>query len=357
MNKEISSEQSVNQFSSSPWGDSYTRDLPPFNPDQNSVSDIIKKHLAADKAREQQASSSEALLYKPINIDSLISDGDAEIARYARAIEAFSFSAPGQAKDVASRLSRAEALYAEARKHRDAERTILEEIQDDPQRLYYSQEELLDRIREYQQEFASPHSVGKDARQDWLQLSQACSRLINRLDKFNPSAADHLSNEDMNYWQKITSPAKPIAPEALIPRTLPQDKLARLIGTDISAANPSAPSPAPETTQDDPPASYHFEGGLTGQDATITVGQAIPDSWFESKVSGSSNRSGFGVNIVQPPQIETYLQQALNIEFSKLSAAERSRHNYSALANTIMAEAKRTKKVPDIARIISRQSM
>ena len=107
--------------------------------------------------------------------------------------------------------------------------------------------------------------------------------------------------------------------------------------------------------QEKSPTSYHFEGGLVDGETTITVGQEIPDDWFESRTFGDRTSSGFGINIVRPPRIENYLSQALNIEFGKLSEAERQRYNYSALSGAIMEEAKRTKRVPDIANIMSHQ--
>ena len=112
---------------------------------------------------------------------------------------------------------------------------------------------------------------------------------------------------------------------------------------------------AEKRQQEKSPTSYHFEGGLVDGEATITVGQEIPDDWFESRTSGARTSSGFGVDIVRPPRIENYLSQALNIEFGKLSEAERQRYNYSALSGAIMEEAKRTKRVPDIANIMSHQ--
>lgn len=49
------------------------------------------------------------------------------------------------------------------------------------------------------------------------------------------------------------------------------------------------------------------------------------------------------------------MSQALNIEFGRLPEAERQRYNYSALSGAIMEEAKRTKRIPDIANIMSHQ--
>lgn len=112
---------------------------------------------------------------------------------------------------------------------------------------------------------------------------------------------------------------------------------------------------AREHQQERPPASYHFEGGLVDKEITITVGQEIPDDWFESKKYGNRTNNGYGIKITRPPQIEDYLLQALNIEFGKLSEDERRSYNYRALAETIISEAKRTKKIPDIANIINHQ--
>lgn len=111
---------------------------------------------------------------------------------------------------------------------------------------------------------------------------------------------------------------------------------------------------AKKRQQEKSPTSYHFEGGLVDGAATITVGQEIPDDWFESRTYGNRTSSGFDVNIVRSPRIEDYLSQALDIEFGKLSEDERRRYNYSALFGTIMAEAKRTKKIPDITSIMGR---
>lgn len=103
------------------------------------------------------------------------------------------------------------------------------------------------------------------------------------------------------------------------------------------------------------PTSYHFDSGLVDGDVTITVGQEIPDDWFESRTYGDRTDSGFGVNVVRSPRIEDYLSQALNIELGKLSEDERRHCNYSAISGAIKEEAKRTKRVPDIANILNRQ--
>ena len=112
---------------------------------------------------------------------------------------------------------------------------------------------------------------------------------------------------------------------------------------------------ANEHEQEKSPASYHIEGGLVDKDVTIMVGQEIPNEWFESKTYENGTSSGFGLNITRPPQIEDYLSQALNAEFGKLSEDERRHYDYSTLSKTIMAEAKRTKRIPDITNIMSIQ--
>lgn len=110
-----------------------------------------------------------------------------------------------------------------------------------------------------------------------------------------------------------------------------------------------------ELQEEQSPTSYHFEGGVVDKDATITVGQEIPDEWFESKTYGDSTGSGFGINITRPPQIEDYLSQALNIEFGKLSEDERQQYDYPALSKAIITEARKTRRVPNIASIINHQ--
>ncbi len=82
------------------------------------------------------------------------------------------------------------------------------------------------------------------------------------------------------------------------------------------------------------------------------MGQEIPDSWFEVRRTGKSSKSGFGISIEQSPIIESYLQNALNTEFNKLSPTERQQHDYASINKTIKNEAKRTKQMPDIAAII-----
>ena len=110
-----------------------------------------------------------------------------------------------------------------------------------------------------------------------------------------------------------------------------------------------------EHQQEEPPKTYHFEGGLVDKDVTITVGQEIPNEWFESRTYEDGTENGFGINIIRSPRIDDFLSQALNIEFGKLSEDERRQYNYSVLSKAIMAEAKRTKRVPDIASIMSRE--
>ncbi len=106
------------------------------------------------------------------------------------------------------------------------------------------------------------------------------------------------------------------------------------------------------------PVSYHFEAGIAHDGATITVGQEIPDDWFEAGVLADvRNESGFGINWKESPRIDDYLQQALNVEFSKLSEDERRHYNYSSISKKIKAEAKETKKIPDIAAIIQENRM
>ena len=112
---------------------------------------------------------------------------------------------------------------------------------------------------------------------------------------------------------------------------------------------------AEKSQREETPASYRFEGGLVDKDVTITVGQEISNEWFESKTYEDGTNDGFRLNIARPPQIENYLSQALNIEFGKLSEDERRQYNYSALSKTIMAEAKRTKRVPDITSIMNHE--
>lgn len=112
---------------------------------------------------------------------------------------------------------------------------------------------------------------------------------------------------------------------------------------------------ARERQEEQSPISYHFEGGLVDKGATITVGQEIPDEWFESKTYGDSTGNGFGINITRPPQIEDYLYQALNIEFGKLSKDERRQYDYATLSKAIIAEARKTRRVPNIINIMNHQ--
>ena len=112
---------------------------------------------------------------------------------------------------------------------------------------------------------------------------------------------------------------------------------------------------AEKSQREETPTSYRFEGGIADGEATITVGQEIPDDWFESRRNGNHMDSGFGIDIVRPPRIEGYLSQALNIEFGKLPKDERQHYDYSALSKAIMAEATSTKRVPNIANIINHQ--
>ena len=110
-----------------------------------------------------------------------------------------------------------------------------------------------------------------------------------------------------------------------------------------------------ERQEEQSPISYRFEGGIVDREATITIGQEIPDDWFEARRNGNHTDSSFGIDIVRPPRIEDYLSQALNIEFGKLPEDERQHYDYSTLSKAIMAEATRTKRVPNIANIINRQ--
>ena len=107
--------------------------------------------------------------------------------------------------------------------------------------------------------------------------------------------------------------------------------------------------------QEKPPTSYFIEGRLVDKDTTITVGQKIPDDWFETRKYGSVDNSGFGLNITRPPKIDDCLTHAVSVEFGKLSEDERQHYNYPALCEAVRAEARRTKRVPDIVGIINQQ--
>ena len=111
-----------------------------------------------------------------------------------------------------------------------------------------------------------------------------------------------------------------------------------------------------EAQQEQSSKSYDIDGGMLNPDVTLTVGQKIPDDWFEPRSNkGGSTSNGFGITINRAPLINDYLTQAFNIEFSKLSKEEQQRYNYPALAKTILAEAKRTRMVPNISDIINKQ--
>lgn len=311
----IENEPANSAANEGPWGDSYQNDLPPFN-----------------------SNRSEVLSHRSISIDALISDGDEEIARCAQAIDNCSLSIPGQEENVANRRERLKADYKRARELRDAEKTVLDSIRDDndenTNRGFYKREDIIDRIREYQASISSE--------KDWLQLNQASSRLIKRLEKLDPDLAGDLSSDDMEYWEKITNGVNPVAPEKLVPNTVSKEELAQLIGAET-----------PEQQPDEEPISYHISGGIVDKDTTISVGQEIPDEWFQAKTTGESDSSGFGVHFTQTPKIENYLVEVLNTEFGKLSEAERQQYSYPDLVKTVKEEARRTKKVPDIAKIIN----
>lgn len=72
-------------------------------------------------------------------------------------------------------------------------------------------------------------------------------------------------------------------------------------------------TPVEDTAANEPLMSYHFESGLVDGEATVTVGQEIPDAWFGSRIYGENTP----VTIKRPPLVEDYLMQALNIEFHK----------------------------------------
>lgn len=99
------------------------------------------------------------------------------------------------------------------------------------------------------------------------------------------------------------------------------------------------------------PASYQIEAGIGTPETTITVGQEIPASWFEAKTLGEE-RGGFGIHITKPPLIESFLQDILNTEFSKIDQAERKDYDYAAISRKLKEEAGRTRKIPDVAAVI-----
>lgn len=112
-----------------------------------------------------------------------------------------------------------------------------------------------------------------------------------------------------------------------------------------------------ETSQQSPesekaPMTYHIEPGSGRPIITITIGQEIPASWFESKTPGEKADSGFGISFVQPSLIEDILLKILSDEFNKLSADEREQYDYSAIATALKEEAKMTRRVPDVVATI-----
>ena len=110
-------------------------------------------------------------------------------------------------------------------------------------------------------------------------------------------------------------------------------------------------APVEERTQEEP-TSYHFEGGIVDGEATVTVGQEIPNEWFSPRIYGE----GTPVIVNRDPLITDYLGQALNTEFSKLSEDERKNINYAEISKAIADEAQRTRKFPDIATFLKRNN-
>lgn len=106
-------------------------------------------------------------------------------------------------------------------------------------------------------------------------------------------------------------------------------------------------APIEDTTANNPPMSYHFESGLVDGEATVTVGQEIPDEWLRPRIYGENTP----VTINRPPLVEDYLMQALNIEFNKLSEDARKNYSYADIAKAIEEEVVRTKRFPDIPAI------
>ena len=110
-------------------------------------------------------------------------------------------------------------------------------------------------------------------------------------------------------------------------------------------------APVEERTQEEP-TSYHFEGGIVDGEATVTVGQEIPNEWFSPRIYGE----GTPLIVNRDPLITDYLTQALNTEFSKLSEDERKNINYAEISKAIADEAQRTRKFPDIATFLKRNN-
>lgn len=183
-------------------------------------------------ADELRRAKLEASLNETINIEALISDGDAQLAQKARKIDNSTFATPGQEEAASKRLEQAMRDYRQAKAFHDAESKVLEEIQDFD-RSSYSQEELIERLREYQHNIR--HSQNGGDRKSWAQLSQACNRIIARLEKFTPDLADNLNRKDWDYWNKITGAAQPVAAEDLAPKTLSRSELTGPISSDAES--------------------------------------------------------------------------------------------------------------------------
>ncbi len=177
--------------------------------------------------REQRRAERETILRKSVNVEVLMSDSDEQLARQARLVDNSTFAIPGQEEATDKRLEQAKKDYKRAKEFHDAEQEVLQDVLGN-NNSYYSQEALMERLREYQD------SVKESRDENWVQLSQVCSRLMGCLEKFVPDLADDLSREDWDYWDKITGKAKLIAPEALVPKTLPKDELAKITGDSMS---------------------------------------------------------------------------------------------------------------------------
>ncbi len=212
------------------WMRLATEDQAQNNSTQETASESRTIDLSpVSSADELRRAELEASLNKTINIEALINDNDAQLAQKARKIDNSTFAIPGQEEAADRRLEQAIRDYQQAKAFHDAERKVLEEVQDFD-RNSYSQEELIERLREYQHDIR--HSQNEVDRKNWTQLSQACNRIIARLEKFAPDLADNLSREDWDYWNKITGIAQPVAAKDLAPKTLSQAELARPISSD-----------------------------------------------------------------------------------------------------------------------------
>lgn len=368
------SEVSESEPSSDDWQTRYDREI------------AQERELKKQKEQERYEAETEHLLGQDLNLDAILQMGDEDVEKSQQAVDRLmQMGWPIGSEEMAkAKVDAAKRTYEAASERWRAEKTVLLEIEQDYNETTCSREDLEMRLKEYQSDIRRPDS---EHRKEHLALDSACRRILQRLSNIETSweGEKKLSEDDQSWLERATKKGVTYnaGEVATIETDTADDEMqmedvdtgkrfensrvpmdedfkrriqefqeqqerideARRAATEAARQNHTEQeAEVIQQPQEGEKAPASYESGQT----VIVVGQEIPASWFQAAAVGDKSDSGFGISIKQTPPIENFLQQALNVEFSKLSADEREQHDYAAIARALKDEANRTRKMPDI---------